>query len=329
MGNRIPPFSVGRQEMKTSLVAGAAGFLGSNLCQALLELGHQVIGVDNFSTSNRRNLEALIGNSNFDFYELSILDTEYLEKIANLDFVFHFASPASPAKYQAQGLETIKANTVGTENLIRLALRHSAKFVFSSTSEVYGDPLVSPQKESYWGNVNPIGPRSVYDESKRLGETLVSHFVQNQGLKGSIVRIFNTYGPGMDPFDGRVVSTFIRQALNSEPFSIFGLGTQTRSFCFVDDLILGIVKCANSEQFGPVNLGNPKEINLIELGEIIASTLGVQPTFEHFPLPEDDPMQRRPDISRAKSLLDWEPTVTLEEGIRRTALWMRELEGIG
>lgn len=329
MGNRIPPFSVGRQEMKRSLVAGAAGFLGSNLCKALLELGHQVIGVDNFSTSSRRNLEPLVVNPNFVFHEQSVLDTEYQDKIPNLNFVFHFASPASPAKYQAQGLETIKANTVGTENLIQLALRHSAKFVFASTSEVYGDPLVSPQDESYWGNVNPIGPRSVYDESKRLGETLSAHFVHQQGLNASIVRIFNTYGPGMDPFDGRVVSTFIRQALNSEPFSVFGQGTQTRSFCFVDDLILGVVKSAYSDHFGPINLGNSKEINLIELGEIIASTLGIKALFEHFPLPEDDPMQRCPDISRAKNLLDWEPTFTLEEGIQRTSLWMQELKEVG
>lgn len=315
--------------MKVSLVAGAAGFLGSNLSKVLLEIGHQVIGVDNFSTSSRRNLEPLRVHPNFVFHEQSVLETEYQDKLPSLDFVFHFASPASPAKYQAQGLETIKANTVGTENLIKLAIRNSAKFVFASTSEVYGDPLVSPQDESYWGNVNPIGPRSVYDESKRLGETLVSHFVNQQGLRGSIIRIFNTYGPGMDPFDGRVVSTFIRQALNAEPFSIFGPGTQTRSFCFVDDLIRGIVKCANSDQFGPINLGNPKEMNLLELGEIIANTLGVQPTFEHFPLPEDDPIQRRPDISKAKSLLDWEPTVTLGEGVRRTALWMRKLKETG
>ena len=315
--------------MNVCLVAGAAGFLGSNLSQALLELGHQVIGLDNFSTSSRRNLEPLALNPNFVFWEQSVLETEYQNTIPNLDFVFHFASPASPAKYQAQGLETIKANTVGTENLIKLSIKHSAKFVFASTSEIYGDPLVSPQSESYWGNVNPIGPRSVYDESKRLGETLVSHYVRHQGLRGSIIRIFNTYGPGMDPFDGRVVSTFIRQALNAEPFSVFGPGTQTRSFCFVDDLIRGIVKCANSDQFGPINLGNPEEIDLLELGKIVAKALGVQPRFEHFPLPEDDPIQRRPDISKAKNLFDWEPTVTLGEGILRTAMWMRELEETG
>jgi nucleoside-diphosphate-sugar epimerase len=292
-----------------------------------MELGHVVIGVDNFSSSSRRNIEELIALPNFVFHEQSILATDFHESIANLDFVFHFASPASPAKYQAQGLETIKANTIGTENLITLALRHSAKFVFASTSEVYGDPLVSPQQEDYWGNVNPIGPRSVYDESKRLGETLVAHFARHQGLRGSIIRIFNTYGPGMDPFDGRVVSTFIRQALNAEPFSVFGPGMQTRSFCFVDDLIRGVVGSATSDEFGPINLGHSEEITLMSLGEIIASTLGVEAIFEHFPLPEDDPMQRRPDISRAQSLLDWQPTVTLEEGIKRTALWMRELKG--
>jgi dTDP-glucose 4,6-dehydratase len=315
--------------MKTALVAGAGGFLGSRLSERLLQQGQKVIGVDNFSTGSKSHVDNLLSNPSFQFLELSVVDGVEISFPTKIDCVYHLASPASPPKYQALGLETIKVNTIGTENLIRLAIEHSARFLFASTSEIYGDPLTSPQPESYWGNVNPIGPRSVYDESKRLGETLVSHFVREEGLNGSIIRIFNTYGPGMDPFDGRVVSTFIRQALEGQPFTVFGDGSQTRSFCFVDDLIDGIIRMAESNEFGPINLGNPSEIDLITLGEIVAKTLGVDARFDTQPLPEDDPKQRRPDISKAQRLLGWDPSVTLEEGIGQTAAWMKNAKGIG
>jgi nucleoside-diphosphate-sugar epimerase len=309
-----------------SLVAGAAGFLGSHLSRRLLTMGHQVFGMDNFATSSSKNLEDLLQDTNFSFVQASVSDELDNLNLGDLSFVFHLASPASPPKYQKLGIETLRANTIGTENLINLAIQNSARFVFASTSEVYGDPQVTPQPEEYWGNVNPIGPRSVYDESKRLGETLVAHFVRDEKLDGGIVRIFNTYGPGMDPFDGRVVSTFIRQALAGEPFSVFGSGSQTRSFCFVDDLITGIILMAESEQRGPINLGNPTEIDLLRLGEEVAKVVGVTPKFEFHDLPEDDPKQRRPDISKATALLGWKPTTTLEEGLSKTASWMAELD---
>lgn len=312
--------------MTVSLVAGAAGFLGSHLARRLLMAGHHVIGVDNFSTSSSKNLEDILNDKNFRFVQASVSDNLQDLDLGNLSFVFHLASPASPPKYQKLGIETLRANTVGTENLISLAISNSARFIFASTSEVYGDPQVSPQPEEYWGNVNPIGPRSVYDESKRLGETLVAHYIREESLNGGIVRIFNTYGPGMDPFDGRVVSTFIRQALASEPFSIFGDGKQTRSFCYVDDLISGIILMAESLLSGPINLGNPAEIDLMRLGNEVASVLGTEPKFEFHDLPQDDPKQRKPDISKASSLLGWQPTTTLAEGLSKTASWMTLLD---
>jgi nucleoside-diphosphate-sugar epimerase len=289
-------------------------------------MGQKVIGFDNLSTSTGANLQQPLMNSNFEFHERSVSDHSSWPDLPKLDYIFHFASPASPPKYQKLGLETIRANTTGTENLIELALKNSARLIFASTSEVYGDPLVTPQSESYWGNVNPNGTRSVYDESKRLGETLISHFMRDSGLDAAIIRIFNTYGPGMDPFDGRVVSSFIRQGLSREPFSVYGKGTQTRSFCFVDDLISGIVSVAMSSESGPINLGNPNEITLLELGDLVAQALGVDAIFVFSELPEDDPKQRRPDINLAREKLNWEPTVTIEEGIRRTALWMENLK---
>jgi len=310
--------------MKVALVAGSSGFIGSNLSRLLLDEGYQVIGVDDHSTSDGTNLKCLIETPQFSFINASV--TSNFEEFTPepVDLIFHLASPASPPKYQALGLETIHANTLGTENLISLALRDSARLVFASTSEIYGDPLVSPQPEDYWGNVNPIGPRSVYDESKRMGETLISHFSTREKLNGAIVRIFNTYGPGMDPHDGRVVSTFIRQALAGEPFTVYGDGSQTRSFCYVDDLIDGLLKMAESKESGPINLGNPMEYDLISLGNLIAEVVGVDPRFEFKPLPQDDPRQRKPDISRANQLLNWNPTVRLEEGIAKTADWIKK-----
>jgi dTDP-glucose 4,6-dehydratase len=309
--------------MVTSLVAGAAGFLGSNLCQSLLAKGHKVVGVDDLSTGTVLNLRRMEEAKTFTFINASVTNAFELPENLKLDFVYHLASPASPPKYQKLGLETLHVNTVGTENLIQLAIKHGARFLFASTSEVYGDPLVSPQREDYWGNVNPVGPRSIYDESKRLGETLVYHFVKSGLLNGTIVRIFNTYGPGMDPFDGRVVSTFIRQALAGEPFTVFGSGGQTRSFCYVDDLIRGITALGESELFGPLNLGNPREIDLISLGQEIAKVLDVEPSFEFKELPQDDPQIRQPDITKAILQLGWEPDVDLPEGISRTAAWMK------
>lgn len=310
--------------MPTSLIAGAAGFLGSNLAHQLLIRGHRVIGMDNFCTGSELNLERLAEYPKFSFIEASVSESKAWPEIPGLDYVYHFASPASPPKYQALGLETLKANTVGTDNLIHLALDMNARFLFASTSEIYGDPHLSPQKENYWGNVNPVGPRSVYDESKRLGETLTHYYTLKQGLDGAIIRIFNTYGPWMDPFDGRVVSTFIRQALNADPLTIFGNGKQTRSFCFVDDLIEGIIKMAESGHPGPLNLGNPSEIDLLALGAVVSRSMGVNVSYEHQELPEDDPKQRRPDITLAETVLNWHPQTKLEEGISLTSAWMRQ-----
>jgi dTDP-glucose 4,6-dehydratase len=310
--------------MTVALVAGAAGFVGSNLTSLLLKKDYTVIGVDNLSTSDGSNLKALLANPRFTFTQASVTSDYETFAPESVDYVFHLASPASPPKYQALGLETIHANTLGTENLISLAIRDSARLVYASTSEIYGDPLVSPQEESYWGNVNPVGPRSVYDESKRMGETLVHHFASSGELDGAIVRIFNTYGPGMDPFDGRVVSTFIRQALAGEPFSVFGDGTQTRSFCYVDDLTEGLLRLAESSETGPLNLGNPVEFDLLTLGNLVAEVLGVQPDFDFKALPIDDPRQRKPDISKAQANLNWTPKIDVSEGIARTAEWMRK-----
>jgi nucleoside-diphosphate-sugar epimerase len=310
--------------MPVSLVAGAAGFLGSNLSTKLLKEGHTVIGLDNLSTSTGQNLKALLEHKDFHFAEGSVSDQESLPKIKALDFIFHMASPASPPKDLELGYETIQANTAGTQNLINLALATGSRMVFASTSEIYGDPQVTPQSEDYWGNVNPIGPRSIYDESKRMGETLISFFKRERGLDAGIIRIFNTYGPGMDPEDGRVVSSFISQALKGKPFTIFGDGSQTRSFCYVDDLTSGIISMAESREFGPINLGNPTELDLISFGKLVASVLDVEPTFEFSELPTDDPKQRRPDIGRARELLGWEPVVGIEEGIKLTAAWMTQ-----
>jgi dTDP-glucose 4,6-dehydratase len=311
--------------MPVSLVAGAAGFLGSHLSSKLLEKGHEVIGLDNFSTCSGANLVSLRENSKFHFIEASVSDRTTWGDFKKPNYIFHMASPASPPKYQLLGYETMQANTIGTDNLIHLALENESRMVFASTSEVYGDPEVTPQKESYWGNVNPIGPRSVYDESKRLGETLMHFFSKEKGLDGAIIRIFNTYGPGMDPWDGRVVSSFIRQGLRGEPFTVFGDGSQTRSFCYVEDLVLGIIAMAESREFGPVNLGNPNELDLLSLGKLISNVLGINPEFEFHELPTDDPKQRRPDITRAIESLGWQPKTEIEQGILLTANWMRSL----
>jgi dTDP-glucose 4,6-dehydratase len=254
---------------------------------------------------------------------LELVEFDVSDSVDNLpntaDIVYHFASPASPEKYMALAMNTMEVNTGGTLSMLKYSLDAGARMVFASTSEIYGDPLVSPQREDYWGNVNPIGPRSVYDEAKRFGETLVAHFQRETEVNAGIVRIFNTYGPNMDPYDGRVVSNFIRQALKGESITIYGTGEQTRSFFYIDDLVRGIMARGVSSHSGPINLGNPRENNLLELADMVISQLGSRSQIEFLPLPEDDPKQRNPDISRARAILGWEPFVKLEDGISKTA----------
>jgi nucleoside-diphosphate-sugar epimerase len=304
------------------LITGVAGFLGSNLAAAHLALGHSVTGVDNFCTGNTRNLQNLQGLELIED-DVMHLETDSLPKL--VDVVYHFASPASPEKYMAQAKNTMGVNTGATQKLLEYAKDNGARLVFASTSEIYGDPLVSPQSEDYWGNVNPIGPRSVYDEAKRFGETLVAHYQRETNVNAGIIRIFNTYGPNMDAYDGRVVSNFIRQALMGEPLTIYGSGQQTRSFCYVDDLVRGIVAMGASSFSGPVNLGNPNEVDLLSLAELVISLLGSKSELVFRPLPEDDPKRRNPDVTRAQAVLNWEPTVGLADGLRRTADWMKPL----
>ncbi len=306
------------------LITGIGGFIGSNLASAHLALGDQVIGIDNFSTGNRENLTGLSG---IELLEGDVSET--MDRVPDdVDVAYHFASPASPEKYMALAMNTMEVNTGGTLSLLKYSQRTGSRLVFASTSEIYGDPLVSPQTEDYWGNVNPIGPRSVYDEAKRFGETLVAHFQREEAVNAGIVRIFNTFGPNMDPYDGRVVSTLIRQALSNETFTIFGDGSQTRSFCYIDDLVKGIIAMGQSTHPGPINLGNPRENTLIELAQLVKEIVGGTGEIEFLALPEDDPKQRNPDITRARSTLRWEPSVSLEEGLRKTALWMASRLGI-
>jgi dTDP-glucose 4,6-dehydratase len=300
------------------LITGVAGFIGSNLARTHLSQGDEVYGVDNFSTGKPRNLENLGG---LQFIEGSVSESIGLLP-KQVDVIYHFASPASPEKYMAQALNTMEVNTTGTLRLLEYASSNDARLIFASTSEIYGDPLVSPQQEIYWGNVNPIGPRSVYDEAKRFGETLVAHFQRERLANAGIVRIFNTYGPNMDPYDGRVVSNFIRQALQGKPLTIYGSGEQTRSFCYIDDLVRGIMAMAQTTQPGPINLGNPEERTLLNLSELVLEITRSSSTLEFFELPEDDPKQRCPDISRARALLGWEPKVDISTGIMRTAEWI-------
>jgi nucleoside-diphosphate-sugar epimerase len=310
------------------LITGVAGFIGSNLAKAHVDDGDEVFWVDNFSTGKERNLRSL---PSLHFIESSVTDCIPLLP-EEIDIVYHFASPASPEKYMAQPLNTMEVNTTGTMGLLKYCIAKDARLVFASTSEIYGDPLVSPQQEDYWGNVNPIGPRSVYDEAKRFGETIVAQFQRETKANAGIIRIFNTYGPNMDPFDGRVVSNFIRQALLGAPLTIYGTGTQTRSFCYIDDLVKGIKAMGVSDSRGPINLGNPEEKTLLELAELVLRITKSSSGIKHMALPEDDPKQRRPDISRAKSVLNWTPKENLVSGIEKTANWIRELntqEGFG
>jgi len=305
------------------LVTGAAGFVGSNLVDSLLSDGHEVFGIDNFCTGSPANIAHLAGVKNFTFLERDIIiglgDFESIK----FDQIFHMASPASPPRYMELAIETMHVNTTATELLLKHATKNGSRLLFASTSEIYGDPHEHPQQESYWGNVNPVGPRSVYDEAKRFGETLLSHFHRSENTDTVIVRIFNTYGPHMDPDDGRVVSSFIRDGIKGKPFQVFGDGEQTRSFCFVSDLVAGLRKAMDSGITGPVNLGNPNEFTLLELAKKVGETLEIEPIIEFQSLPTDDPKMRCPDISYAKSALGWVPKIELAEGLQLTADWMK------
>jgi dTDP-glucose 4,6-dehydratase len=300
--------------MPTSVVTGGAGFLGSHLCDYLLERGHRVICIDNLETSTLANLEH-IRSSDFEFLYHDVI--EHIEVPGQVDFIYHLAALASPIDYLRQPLHSLKVGSYGTHNALGLAKFKRARFFLASTSEVYGDPLQHPQRESYWGNVNPIGPRGVYDEAKRYAEAMAMAYHKQQGVDTCIARIFNTYGPRMRPNDGRAIPTFVRQALDDQPITVFGDGSQTRSFCYVDDLIRGLVALAESGEHMPVNVGNPGEFTLLELAELVLRLSGSQSEIVYEALPEDDPQQRQPDITRAKELLGWEPEISLEEGLRR------------
>jgi dTDP-glucose 4,6-dehydratase len=312
--------------MPRSVVTGAAGFLGSHLCDKLLGQGHTVLGIDNLLTGNVANIEHLAGNTHFRFIHQDV--TDYLYVPGKIDYIFHFASPASPIDYLELPIQTLKVGSLGTHKTLGLAREKGAAYLLASTSECYGDPLVHPQKEDYWGNVNPIGPRGVYDEAKRFAEAMTMAYHRTHGVNTHIVRIFNTYGPRMRLRDGRVVPAFIGQALEGEPLTVFGDGSQTRSFCYVLDLIEGIFRLSQSDYHEPVNIGNPVEMTIKEFAETIVRITGSTSTITYKDLPVDDPKQRQPDISLARKLLDWEPKVDLEEGIRETIEFFRgRLEG--
>jgi dTDP-glucose 4,6-dehydratase len=298
----------------TAVVTGGAGFLGSHLCDYLVALGHRVICVDNLETGSLQNVEHLRGPS-FTFVNHDL--TSHLEIEEDVDFVYHLASPASPIDYLRLPLQTLKVGSYGTHNALGLAKWKRARFLLASTSEVYGDPSIHPQPETYWGNVNPIGPRGVYDEAKRYAEALTMAYHRQQGVDTCIVRIFNTYGKRMRPYDGRAIPTFVRQARANEPLTVFGDGSQTRSFCYVDDLIRGLVLLAESGEHYPVNIGNPQELSLLELAQAVLKATGSRSEIVFEALPVDDPQVRQPDITRARQLLGWEPQVTLEDGLRR------------
>ena len=304
------------------VITGAAGFLGSHLAERFLEEGHDVIGVDNFITGSRENAAYLEGFDGFRLIEHDITLPIFLDE--DIDGVLHFASPASPVDYLELPIQTLKVGSLGTHNALGLAKAKGARFLLASTSEVYGDPQVHPQPETYWGHVNPVGPRGVYDEAKRFAEAMTMAYHTYHGVDTRIVRIFNTYGPRMRPGDGRVVSNFIVQALRGDPITIYGDGQQTRSFCFVKDEVEGIFKLFHSDRVQPVNIGNPNEFTIRELADIVLEETGSSSTLETLPMPVDDPKVRQPDISVARKLLGWEPTVDLREGIRQTLPFFRE-----
>jgi dTDP-glucose 4,6-dehydratase len=306
-----------------TIVTGAAGFLGSHLCDRFLAEGHKVIGMDNLITGDLRNLAHLMPSPAFEFYHQDV--SRFVHVPGPVDNILHFASPASPIDYLKIPIQTLKVGSLGTHNLLGLARDKKARILVASTSEVYGDPLVHPQTESYWGNVNPVGPRGVYDEAKRFQEAITMAYHTYHGLETRIVRIFNTYGPRMRLNDGRALPAFIGQALRGEPLTVFGDGSQTRSFCYVDDLIEGIYRLLNSDYSGPVNIGNPHEITIREFAEEIQALTGTDQPITYLPLPQDDPKQRRPDITLARDLLGWEPKVRRADGLRDTLDYFRSL----
>jgi len=308
---------------RRALISGAAGFIGSHFCDRLLAEGFNVIALDNLLTGSERNIDHLRGNPAFEFRFHDV--TEKIAIEGPLAFVLHLASAASPKDYLKHPIETMDAGSLGTRNMLEVAQRKEAKFLLTSTSESYGDPAVHPQVETYWGNVNPVGPRSCYDESKRFAEALTMAYHRARGVNTSIARIFNTFGPRMKLNDGRVVPAFMDQALRGKPITIFGDGTQTRSFCYVSDLVDGLYRLMHSTEPMPVNVGNPREMTISEFAHTIAELTGSTAGVVYQPLPEDDPRQRRPDISKAAKLLGWQPVVTLEEGLRHTVEYFRQL----
>jgi dTDP-glucose 4,6-dehydratase len=307
------------------LVTGAAGFLGSHLTDRLLGEGHTVVGVDNLSTGSPENLAHLANESRLQFEQRDICQPF---DPGPVDYVFNFASPASPPEYLRLGLETLHVGSAGTENTLEIAAKYGAGYLHASTSECYGDPLVHPQTEDYWGNVNPVGPRSVYDEAKRFAEALVMAYHRSRGVNTHLVRIFNTYGPRLHPSDGRVISNFVMQALRGEPLTVYGDGSQTRSFCYVDDLIEGILRLSRSDEHFPVNIGNPNEFTILECAQAVIEATGSKSELRFEPLPQDDPARRRPDITKARTLLGWEPKIALPEGLAKSLPFFRSKAGL-
>ena len=307
------------------VVTGAGGFLGSHLCEALLARGDDVVAIDNMITGSMHNIEHLFGDPAFRFEHHDV--STFVHVPGDVDAVLHFASPASPKDYLEFPIQTMKVGSLGTHHLLGLAKVKQARFLLASTSEVYGDPKVHPQVETYWGHVNPVGPRGVYDEAKRFAEALTMAYHRSHGLEVRIVRIFNTYGPRMRPHDGRVVSNFLIQAIEGKPLTIYGDGNQTRSFCYVDDEVRGILSLLDSDFVGPMNIGNPNEFTVQELAEVVLDVTGSSSEIVFEPLPVDDPTQRRPDITLAREVLGWEPRVELREGLAKTTEWIREVTG--
>jgi dTDP-glucose 4,6-dehydratase len=310
-----------------ALVTGGAGFLGSHLCERLLEEGLAVICMDNLITGDMSNVEHLLGRPEFTFHHQDV--TDYIHVPGELTYVLHFASPASPIDYLDLPIQTLKVGSLGTHKTLGLAREKRARFLLASTSEVYGDPLTHPQTEEYWGNVNPVGPRGVYDEAKRFAEAITMAYHRTHGVETRIARIFNTYGPRMRLEDGRVLPAFMSQALRGEPLTVFGDGSQTRSFCYVDDLVEGLWRLLQSGEQSPVNLGNPREMTILQFGEAVLKAIGTTSEFIYKPLPVDDPRVRRPDITKARKVLDWEPKVDLEEGLKRTSRYFSAKVGCG